>query len=104
MHINKYPEVHRLYHQYLGSKKDSSSASGWLNKSNFGNLEDEIIQLTTARKLAELLIQSESSLYSQWYPGDQNSISDSLSCDFHIPPSNLAFLLLSHFPDQAPFG
>jgi hypothetical protein len=88
----------------LLSQTDSSSASGWLHKSNFAEKEDESIQLSTARKLAELIIKSECCLYSQWFPGDSNSISDSLSRDFHIPSSNLAFLLESHFPDQAPFG
>jgi hypothetical protein len=88
----------------LLSQTDSTSASGWLRKSNFADREDEIIQLTAARKLAELLIQSESCLYSQWFPGDKNSISDSLSRDFHIPPSNLSVLLQSYYPDQAPFG
>ncbi len=36
------------------SQTDSSSALGWLRKSNFADEEDESIQLTTARKLAEL--------------------------------------------------
>ena len=31
-------------------------------------------------------------------------IADSLSRDFHIDDSHLANLLLSHFPDQVPFG
>jgi hypothetical protein len=38
----------------LLSQTDSSSALGWLRKSNFADEEDESIQLTTARKLAEL--------------------------------------------------
>jgi hypothetical protein len=88
----------------LLSQTDSTSASGWLRKSNFADRDDEHIQLSAARKLAELLIETESCLYSQWFPGDMNSISDSLSRDFHIPSSNLAFLLQSHYPDQAPFG
>ncbi len=88
----------------LLSQTDSSSAAGWLRKSNFADKVDETVQLATARKAAELLIQSESCLYSQWFPGDQNSISDSLSRDFHIPPANLSSLLASHFPEQAPFG
>jgi hypothetical protein len=83
----------------LLSQTDSSSASGWLRNSNFSDKEDEAVQLTTARKLAELLILSESSLYSQWFPGKLNNISDSLSRNFHTPSSNLAFLLQSLPPD-----
>jgi hypothetical protein len=63
----------------LLSQTDSSSASGWLRKSNFADRENEKVQLATARKLAELLILSECSLYSQWFPGKHNVISDSLS-------------------------
>jgi hypothetical protein len=57
-----------------------------------------------ARKLAELIITSDSCLYSQWCPGDDNLIADSLSQDFHIPSPYLSYLLHSHFPLQAPFG
>jgi hypothetical protein len=98
------------FHNYLEpvscllSQTDSTSASGWLRKSNFADRDDEYIQLSAARKLAELLINTGSCLYSQWFPGEKNSISDSLSRDFYIPSSHLAFLLQSHFPDQAPFG
>jgi hypothetical protein len=88
----------------LLSQTDSSSASGWLRKSNFADKVDENIQLTTTRKLANLLIESDCNLYSQWFPGDNNAITDSLSRDFHIPDAHLSFLLESHVPEQAPFG
>jgi hypothetical protein len=88
----------------LLSQTNSSAASGWLCKSNFTDKIDETIQLATNRKLADILMESESNLYSQWFPGDKNSISDSLSHDFHIPITNLSFLLESHFLEQAPFG
>jgi hypothetical protein len=86
------------------SQTDSTSAAGWLRKSNFADTKDESIQLLIARKLASFLITSKSCLYSQWFSGNENSISDSLSRDFHIEASNLSFLLASNFPDQAPFG
>jgi hypothetical protein len=35
---------------------DSSTANGWLRKSNFSEKTDEAVQLTTARHLANLLI------------------------------------------------
>jgi hypothetical protein len=78
------------------SQTDNSTAAGWLRKSN--------IQLSTARKLATLLIESKSCIYSQWFSGEENSISDSLSRDFHINSTQLCNLLSSNFPFQAPFG
>jgi hypothetical protein len=88
----------------IWSQPDSSSAAGWLRKSNFAEDFDEFIQLSTARKLASLLIGSESCLDSQWFSGDRNSISDSLSRDFHMESTHLSTLLVSHFPKQASFG
>jgi hypothetical protein len=88
----------------LLSQMDSTSASGWLHKSNFVDKEDEIVQLTTAHKLANILINSKSCLYSQWFKGDHNAVSDSLSRDFHIPSPNLEFLLKSYVLEQVPFG
>ena len=86
------------------SQTDSTSAAGWLRKTNFADDNDQHVQLTTARHLATLLIKSNSCLYSQWFPGIENSVSDSLSRDFHIDSSHLAFLLTANFPSQAPFG
>lgn len=62
------------------------------------------MQLTTARQLANILIKTESCLYSQWFPGEENTVSDSLSHDFHLPPHILSNLLILSVPDQVPFG
>jgi len=86
------------------SQSDSTSAAGWLRKSNFADDTDEFVQLSIARKLASLMIDTRSCLYSQWFSGDENNISDSLSRDFHLNSSNLSVLLSSNFPIQAPFG
>jgi len=86
------------------SQTDSTTALGWLKKSNFADKLDEVVQLTTARKLADIILESQACLYSQWFPGDQNAVADSLSRDFHISVSNLCHLLTSHFPEQTPFG
>jgi len=88
----------------LLSQTDSTSALGWLRKSNFADESDEKVQLATARKLADILLETESCLYSQWFPGEKNVIADSLSRDFHIDDSNLSSLLTAYFPDQVPFG
>jgi hypothetical protein len=83
---------------------DSSTANGWLRKSNFADKLDVAIQLSTARQLAKLIIQTKSCLYSQWFPGEENVIADSLSRDFHIESDTLSNLLSASFPTQVPFG
>jgi hypothetical protein len=88
----------------LLSQTDNTTAAGVLKKSNFAEENDEFVQLQTARKLATLVIESESCTYSQWFPGESNSISDSLSRDFHIDPDLLCCMLSLHFPTQVPFG
>jgi hypothetical protein len=82
----------------LLSQMDSTTAMGWLKKSNFANKLDKKVQLATARKLTDLILDTESCLYSH-----------KLHCrlpsrDFHINDTHLCNLLLSHFPDHAPFG
>ena len=86
------------------SQTNNTSAAGWLRKSNFAEEDDEFIQLVTARKLASLVMDSKSCIYSQWFLGESNSISDSLSRDFHVDPSHLCNLLCDNFPLQVPFG
>jgi len=75
-----------------------------LRKSNFADRTDKQVHFSTARKLADILLTTETCLYSQWFPGEENLITDSLSRDFHISDSCLSDLLLTHFPEQAPFG
>lgn len=95
-----------VFHNFLEkescllSQTDSCSALGWRHKSNFADKVDMQIQLSTARELVELLIHSESFLYSQWVPENKNAISDSLS----RVSSNLSFLLYLSFLKQTPFG
>jgi hypothetical protein len=60
----------------LLSQTDSTSASGWLHKTNFADREDENVQLTTASQLANISIRTRSCLYSQCFKGDDNVVSD----------------------------
>jgi hypothetical protein len=60
--------------------------------------------LTTARKLAQLIIDSRSCLYSQWFAGAENEVSDALSRDFHLTESSLTSLIQSKIPNQVPIG
>jgi hypothetical protein len=86
------------------SQTDSTSAAGWLKKSNFCDLTDEVVQLYTARKLASIMIDSDSCLYSQWFKGEENIIADALSRDFHLPDAELTFLIVHSLPHQVPPG
>jgi len=86
------------------SQSDSTSATGWLRKSNFCDEENSQVQLVTARQLATLVLNSKTCLYSQWFLGGGNLIADSLSRDFHLSDSDLSNFLISSIPHQVPFG
>ncbi len=86
------------------SQTDSSSAAGWLRKSNFADKTETMVQLTTARQLATLVINAKSCIYSQWFAGELNVVSDCLSRDFHLNDSELTNLIQSRIPNQTPFG
>jgi hypothetical protein len=57
-----------------------------------------------ARKLAGLIMESSTCLYSQWFPGDSNNAADALSRDQHSSNAELCSSLLSLFPEQTPSG
>ena len=88
------------------SMGDSTTATGWLHKSNFQEDDEDDVETTTklvaARHLATLIQNAQACLYAQWFQGEENDISDSLSRDLHISPSALRDLLLSKFPSQVP--
>lgn len=67
------------------SGTDSTTAEGWLRKTNFSassDTKEEIaVKLAAARQLATVLIDSKSMLYSQWFQGKLNIEADSLSRD-----------------------
>ena len=84
------------------SQGDSTSATGWLRKSNFDDAEP--LHLSLARAMANLIMDYNSCLYSQWFPGDANNLTDALSRDTHLDNDALLTLLLSHVPEQIPEG
>jgi hypothetical protein len=73
-------------------------------KSSFADCHEEIVQMTTARQLANIILKHKSCLYSQWLADERNSVSDALSSDFHLTDESLTKLILSSIPQQAPFG
>ena len=85
------------------AKTDNSSAVGWLVKSNF-DPEMQTKHDLVARKIAEILLDSETTLCPEYVKGVHSIIADSLSRDLHIPTKKLSFLLTELFPTQTPMS
>jgi hypothetical protein len=91
-------------HDCLLGLGDSTSAMGWLRRSNFREKQegdtDWIAKQQVARQLAHLVIDSETVLYKQWFRGEDNVVADSLSRDLHFlsPSTHEKFLHLTVSP------
>ena len=85
---------------------DNTSSAGWLRRSNFMEDDEEdhdtTIKLLVARHLATIIQRTSSCLYSQWFHGEDNTVSDSLSRDNHLTNISLTNLLCKHVPYQLP--
>ena len=83
---------------------DSTTAMGWLHKSRYREkgetAERHAIRLKIARKLAELVIDNNLTLYSQWFPGKNNIIADCLSRNSHLSDPERIALFSSFFNEQ----
>ena len=86
----------------LLSLTDNTSAMGWLRKSNFPPDGEQAFHFELARELAELLLQHDVCLYSQWFAGIDNEVADFLSRVFGISAADLTRHLLATFPAQVP--
>jgi hypothetical protein len=84
----------------LLSQTDSTSAAGWLRKSNFD--DGDSFQMWLARQTAQLMLDQSCCLFSQWFAGDKNDVADCLSRDHHLADTELTALLVSHVPEQMP--
>jgi len=88
------------------SMTDSTSSNGWLKKSNFMEKEEHHQQTKAKRLLARShalrLLANDVKEYSQWFPGKENDVADSLSRDFHLSNAELTSLLHRFFPSQTP--
>jgi hypothetical protein len=64
---------------------DSTTAEGWLKKSNFSELGESKIQssvrIKAARMQAMLFMSLGVKNFSQWFKGESNKVSDALSRD-----------------------
>ena len=94
-------------HDCILAMGDSTTALGWLRRSNFREDEESPTEWKAkqraARKVAHLLLDSDTLLYRQWFRGKDNDIADSLSRDLYYlsPQSHERFLKLSS-PSQLP--
>jgi hypothetical protein len=82
------------------SQTDSTSAAGWIRKSNFSDVHP--LHLKVARETATTIMEHDSTVYSQWFEGDMNAVADSLSRDHHLSNDELLNLLSSRIPEQMP--
>jgi hypothetical protein len=82
------------------SQTDNTNAEGWLHKTNFHDGDTE--KLNLARWLGNHQLEHNYCLYSQWFPGDTNTVTDCLSRDFHLSDSELTTMLQTHCPEQLP--
>ena len=86
---------------------DNTASMGWLRRTNFRekdecDLEWYAKQLV-ARKLANLVLDSETVLYRQWFRGADNEVADSLSRDsFFLTHDSHKTFLLQTIPHQVP--
>jgi hypothetical protein len=82
------------------SQTDNTNAEGWLHKTNFHDADPE--KLNLARWLGYHQLEHNYCLYSQWFPGDANIVTDCLSRDFHLTDTELTLMLQTHCPEQLP--
>jgi hypothetical protein len=88
------------------SMTDSMVSQGWQRKSNFCETDETDIQIRLKREVSRdhaiIFMKNNIKDYSQWFPGSENDIADSLSRDFHIPTETLTQLYRSLIPEQMP--
>jgi len=87
----------------LLSQLDNSRADYWLylGGAHFQGTE-KAIHLDVSRWLATTLLRSKACHYSQWIPGEDDVVADSLSRDHHLAPEPLTHLLCTFAKNQLP--
>ena len=89
------------------------SSMGWLRRSNFKELleglgelesnEEWAIKQEIARKVADIILDKEACLFSQWFAGTQNIATDSISRDGLYLSVKAHVAMLKHYtPKQTP--
>jgi hypothetical protein len=83
------------------SKTDNTNTEGWLKSTNFSKT-DCPAHAAIAEILGHDMIQRECCLYSQHWPGTDNTVCDVLSRDFHLNDQMLNSFLRFACPKQLP--
>ena len=85
------------------SQLDSTTADYWLLRggSKFQGVE-RTIHLQVSCWLSTLLLQANICTYSQWIPGEENVVADSLSRDHHLSDKQITHLLQTLARPQLP--
>jgi hypothetical protein len=97
----------------LLSMADSSTSAGWCVKSNFDvdPLQEAFcyidpIEAQVREEVCQhfgcLLLKNDLCQYSQWFPGKENDVSDTLSRDDDRTDEELTHLLRTFVPEQVP--
>ena len=86
---------------------DNTTAAGWCKRTNFRSTNesdtDWIVKQKFARKLASLVLENEAVLYTQWFRGADNIVTDSLSRDLYfLSPSSHTKILQNTVAAQLP--
>ena len=86
---------------------DDASNKVWdycIGNSGDGNMNGEwAIKQDIARKCADIILEAEACLYSQWFAGKQNVVMDSTSRDsLYLSPEAHIAMLKHYVPKQTP--
>jgi hypothetical protein len=88
------------------SMTDSSTAEGWMWKTNFRESDEDQVQtdvrIEAARKFAMDFNDHGIKSYSQWFPGKENIVADALSRDDDRSDEELTSILFRFAPHQMP--
>ncbi len=90
------------------SMTDSTTAEGWMHKTNFRECDDDNLQvdakIEVARKFALDFTKNGIKSYSQWFPGKENIVEDALSRDDDRTDEELTSILFQFAPSQMPIN
>ena len=88
---------------------DNTASMGWLRRTNFRENDESdfewLAKQKVARKLANLILDSDAALYRQWFRGADNDVADSLSRDaYFLSHSSHENFLNNVIPHQVPIN
>ncbi len=85
---------------------NSTTAGGWLKKSNFSKLgkspEQASARIEAARMHTSLFPKKGIKTYSQWFKGEENNVANALSHDNNRSNNKLTLIIKSFCPLQVP--